>query len=125
MSTVTILMLVAFVAFAPRLGASRQLIRSNYSELFRGYDMEQRIAYRIGQVECLKSLLQEENRYLGLGSLHRGNYSHDVSRFALKQRIAYLLGQVNCLKLHLNLNQDIDVRNDASESSNINQGIYL
>ena len=85
--------------------------------------MEQRIAYRIGQVECLKSLLQGENNYLGLGSLHRGNYSRDVSRFALKQRIAYLLGQVNCLKIHLDLNQDL--RNDASESSNTNQGIYL
>ena len=50
-------MLVEFVAFAPSFGASQQLIRSNYSELFKGYNMEQRIAYRIGQVECLKSLL--------------------------------------------------------------------
>ena len=116
-------MLVEFAAFAPNFGASQQLIRSNYSNLFRGYDMEQRIAYRIGQVECLKSLLQGENNYLGLGSLHRGNYSRDVSRFALKQRIAYLLGQVNCLKIHLDLNQDL--RNDASESSNINPGMYL
>ena len=120
-------MLVEFVTFAPSFGASQQLVRSNYSELFSGYSMEQRIAYRIGQVECLKSLLQGENRYLGLGSLHRGNYSRDVSRFALKQRIAYLLGQVNCLKIHLNLNQDVrnDVPEVASESSCIgnNQGI--
>ena len=107
MTIVIFLMLVEFVAFAPSFGASQQLIRSNYSKLFRGYNMEQCIAYRIGQVECLKSLLQGENRYLGLGSLHRGNYSCDISRFALKQRIAYLLGQVNCLKIHLNLNQDV------------------
>ena len=127
MTIVIFLMLVEFVTFAPSFGASQQLIRSNYSELFRGYNMEQRIAYRIGQVECLKSLLQGENDYLGLGSLHRGNYSRDVSRFALRQRIAYLLGQVNCLKIHLDLNQDVrnDVPQVAPESSctSNNQGI--
>ena len=82
-------------------------VRGNYTELFRGYDLKQRIAYRIGQVECLKSL-QENDAPLGLGSLHRGNYSRDVSRFALKQRIAFLLGQLNCLKIHLSLDQGSD-----------------
>ena len=79
------------------------IVRGKYTELFRGYDLKQRIAYRIGQVECLMSLLQEDNALLGLGSLHRGNYSRDVSRFALKQRIAFLLGQLNCLKIHISL----------------------
>ena len=82
-------------------------VRGNYNELFRGYDLKQRIAYRIGQVECLKSL-QENDAPLGLGSLHRGNYSRDVSRFALKQRIAFLIGQLNCLKIHLSLDQGSD-----------------
>ena len=34
-------------------------VRGNYTELFRGYDLKQRIAYRIGQVECLKSLQEK------------------------------------------------------------------
>ena len=100
------LMLTIFVAFAQSREVSQQL-RRNFYQLFTGFDMEQRIAYRIGQVGCLKSLLREESRYLGLGSLHRGNYSRDVSRFAFKQRIAFLLGQVNCLKLNQEIQQNV------------------
>ena len=107
------LMLTIFVAFAQSLDVSQQL-RRNFYQLFTGFDMEQRIAYRIGQVGCLKSLLREESRYLGLGSLHRGNYSRDVSRFAFKQRIAFLLGQVNCLKLHQEIQQNV-----LNESKNL------
>ena len=49
------------------------------TELFSGYDLKQRIAYRIGQVECLKSLLNESNTEYGLGALHRGNYTPPIS----------------------------------------------
>ena len=31
----------------------------HYTELFRGYDLKQ-LAYRIGQVECLKSLQEKD-----------------------------------------------------------------
>ena len=106
MVSILFLMLTIFVAFAQSLDVSQQL-RRNFYQLFTGFDMEQRIAYRIGQVGCLKYLLWEESRYLGLGSLHRGNYSRDVSRFAFKQRIAFLLGQVNCLKLHQEIQQNV------------------
>ena len=61
------------------------------------------IAYRIGQVECLKSLLSEGNTQYGLGALHRGNYTTDITRFSLRQQIAFLMGQLQCLKIHLNL----------------------
>ena len=109
----TIAMLTVFVAFAPSLGVSQKL-RQNFHELFTGFDMEQRIAYRIGQVGCLKDLFygKKTDIYIGLGSLHRGNYSHNVSRFALKQRIAFLLGQFNCLRLHLKIDH-LDVRNES------------
>ena len=106
MASIRFLILTIFVAFVQSLDVSQQL-RRNFYQLFTGFDMEQRIAYRIGQVGCLKSLLREESRYLGLGSLHCGNYSHDVSRFAFKQRIAFLLGQINCLKLHQEIHQNV------------------
>ena len=98
----SIVLLLIFGGVVPCCISAAPSVRGNYTELFRGYSLEQRIAYRIGQVECLKSL-QDSDAPLGLGSLHRGNYSRDVSRFALKQRIAFLLGQVNCLSIHLNL----------------------
>ena len=78
-------------------------VRTTNTELFSGYDLRQRIAYRIGQVECLKSLLSEGNTQYGLGALHRGNYTTDITRFSLRQRIAFLMGQVQCLKIHLSL----------------------
>ena len=77
-------------------------VRTN-TELFSGYDLKQRIAYCIGQVECLKSLLSVGNTQYGLGALHRGNYTTDITRFSLRQRIAFLMGQVQCLKIHLSL----------------------
>ena len=76
-------------------------VRTTNTELFSGYDLRQRIAYRIGQVECLKSLLSEGNTQYGLGALHRGNYTTDITRFSLRQRIAFLMGQVQCLKIYL------------------------
>ena len=78
-------------------------VHTTNTELFSGYDLRQRIAYRIGQVECLKSLLSEGNTQYGLGALHRGNYTTDITRFSLRQRIAFLMGQVQCLKIHLSL----------------------
>ena len=101
----SIVLLLIFGGVVPCCISAAPSVRGNYTELFRGYSLEQRIAYRIGQVECLKSL-QNSDAPLGLGSIHRGNYSRDVSRFALKQRIAFLLGQVNCLKIHLNLDHN-------------------
>ena len=86
------------LATTPATGA-----RTTNTELFSGYDLRQRIAYRIGQMECLKSLLSEGNTQYGLGALHRGNYTTDITRFSLGQRIAFLMGQVQCLKFHLSL----------------------
>ena len=43
-------------------------VRGNYTELFRGYDLKQRIAYRIGQVECLKSLQEKDAPLRALGA---------------------------------------------------------
>lgn len=43
-------------------------VHSSNIEQFSGYDLKQRIAYRIGQVECLKSLLnQYRSTQYGLG----------------------------------------------------------
>ena len=100
----SIVLFLIFGGVVPCCISAAPSVRGNYTELFRGYSLEQRIAYRIRKVECLKS----RDALLSLGSLHRGNYSRDVSRVALKQRIAFLLGQVNCLKIHLNLDQDFD-----------------
>ena len=98
----SIVLLLIFGGVVPCCISGAPSVCVNSTELFRGYSLEQRIAYRIGQVECLKSL-QDSDAPLGLGSLHRGNYSRDVSRFALKQRIAFLLGQENCKKILLSL----------------------
>ena len=38
---------------------SATAVRANYTELFSSFDLKQRIAYRIGQVECLKTLLSD------------------------------------------------------------------
>ena len=102
----SIILLLIFGAVVPCCICAPS-VHGNYTELFRGYDLKQRIAYRIGQVECLKSLQENVDALLGLGSLHRGNYSRDVSRFALKQRIAFLLGQLNCMKIHISLDQQM------------------
>ena len=103
MSPLSVLLVAAALlhcglATTPATGA-----RTTNTELFSGYDLRQRIAYRIGQVECLKSLLSEGNTQYGLGALHRGNYTTDITRFSLRQRIAFLMGQVQCLKFHLSL----------------------
>ena len=79
-------------------------IHANYTGVLASYNLKQRIAFRIGQVECLKTLLSEgeyRNAQYGLGALHCGNYSRDISRFDLKQHIAFLFGQVQCLKIHI------------------------
>ena len=78
-------------------------VRATNTELFSGYDLKQRIAYRIGQVECLKPLLSEGNTQYGLGALNRGNYTTDITRFSLRQRITFLMGQVQCIKIQLSL----------------------
>ena len=118
----SIVLLLIFGGVVPCCISAAPSVRGNYTELFRGYSLEQRIAYRIGQVECLKSL-QDSDAPLGLGSLHRGNYSRDVSRFALKQRIAFLLGQVNCLKIHISLDQGSDMQVPATAPT-IRYSIY-
>ena len=99
-----ILLVVAIGALAQCGVGAPLAIRQNYTGVLAGYTLKQRIAFRIGQVECLKTLLSEgeyRNAQYGLGALHRGNYSRDISRFDLKQRIAFLLGQVQCLKIHI------------------------
>ena len=76
-------------------------------------DLKERIAFHIGQVECLKTLLSEgehRNADYGLGALHRGNYIKDISRFDFKQRITFLLGQVQCLKIHATMGAKNDSR---------------
>ena len=78
-------------------------VHTTNTELFSGYDLKQHIAYRIGQVECLKSLLSEGTTQYGLGALHRGNYTTDITRFSFRQQIAFLMEQVQCLKIHLSL----------------------
>ena len=56
---------------------SATAVRANYTELFSSFDIKQRIAYRIGQVECLKTLMSEDNAtQYGLGALHHGDYKH-------------------------------------------------
>ena len=71
------------------------------TELFFGYDLKQRIAYHIGQVECLKSLLMSEgNTQYGLiWGLYIVvyNYTTDITRFSLRQRIAFLMRQVRAV----------------------------
>ena len=68
---------------------SATAVRANYTELFSSFDLKQRIAYRIGQVECLKTLLSDNGTQYGLGALHRGDYNTDITRFSIKQRIAW------------------------------------
>ena len=83
---------------------SATAVHANYTELFSSFDLKQRIAYRIGQVECLKTLLSDNtSTQYGLGALHRGDYNTDITRFSIKQRIAFLHGQVQCLKIHLRI----------------------
>ena len=82
---------------------SATAVRANYTELFSSFDLKQRIAYRIGQVECLKTLLSDNATQYGLGALHRGDYNTDITRFSIKQRIAFLHGQVQCLRIHLSV----------------------
>ena len=69
---------------------SATAVRANYTELFSSFDLKQRIAYRIGQVECLKTLLSDNATQYGLGALHHGDYNTDITRFSIKQRIAFL-----------------------------------
>ena len=93
------------LATTPATGVIRQGpapgVHTTNTKLFSGYGLKQHIAYCIGQMECLKSLLSEGNTQYGLGALHRGNYTTDITRFSLRQRIAFLMGQVQCLKVYL------------------------
>ena len=92
---------------------SATAVRANYTELFSSFDIKQRIAYRIGQVECLKTLMSEDNAtQYGLGALHRGDYNTDITRFSIKQRIAFLHGQVQCLRIQLSLEGNTTHRNN-------------
>ena len=97
------ILLVVTVGALAQCGLSDPLaLRENNTSFVAGLNIKQRIAFRIGQVECLKTLLSEgeyRNAQYGLGALHRGNYNRDISRFDFKQRIAFLLGQVQCLKI--------------------------
>ena len=104
----SIVLLLIFGGVVPCCISAAPSVHGNYTELFRGYSLQQRIAYRIGQVECLKSLLDSDAPLGLIGSLHHGNYSRDVSRFTPKQRIAFLLGQENCQKVNLSLDQGSD-----------------
>ena len=102
-----VILLVVAVGALAQCGLSDPLaLLGNYTDTFVGFTIKQRIAFRIGQVECLKTLLGEgeyRNAQYGLGSLHCGNYNRDITRIDLKQHIAFLLGQVQCLKIHTSL----------------------
>ena len=63
----SIVFLLIFGGVVPCCISAAPSVRGNYGELFRGYSLKQRIAYRIGQVECLKSLC--------LGGRSHGAYS--------------------------------------------------
>ena len=119
MSPLSVLLIVAALLHCGLATTPATGVRTTNTELFSGYDLRQRIAYRIGQVECLKSLLSEGNTQYGLGALHRGNYTTDITRFSLRQRIAFLMGQVQCLKIHLSLegNNTSDNHNHVEQDS--------
>ena len=113
MSPLSVLLVAAALLHCGLATTPATGVRTTNTQLFSGYDLRQRIAYRIGQVECLKSLLSEGNTQYGLGALHRGNYTTDITRFSLRQRIAFLMGQVQCLKFHLSLEGN---RNNTSDN---------
>jgi len=115
MSPLSVLLVAAALLHCGLATTPATGVRTTNTELFSGYDLKQRIAYRIGQVECLKSLLSEGNTQYGLGALHRGNYTTDITRFSLRQRIAFLMGQVQCLKIHLSLEGN---RTNTSDNCN-------
>ena len=102
MSPLSVLLVAAALLHCGLATTPATGVHTTNTELFSGYDLRQCIAYRIGQVECLKSLSEGNTQY-GLGALHRGNYTTDITRFSLRQRIAFLMGQVQCLKIHLSL----------------------
>ena len=118
---------------------SATAVRANYTELFSSFNLKQHIAYRIGQVECLKTLLSKATQY-GLGALHRGDYNTDITRFSIRQRIAFLHGQVQCLRIHLSIegnktrpngnrttpqksNHAIDQNNTIPQSNHTKRGV--
>ena len=103
---------------------SATAVRANYTELFSSFDLKQRIAYRIGQVECLKTLLSDNATQYGLGALHRGDYNTDITRFSIKQRIAFLHGQVQCLRIHLTLEGDRN-RTRVQNNQKISKGMAV
>ena len=100
---------------------SATAVRANYTELFSSFDLKQRIAYRIGQVECLKTLLSDNATQYGLGAFHHGDYNTDIKRFSIKQRIAFLHGQVQCLRIHLTLEGDRNRTRVHSNNNTLNQ----
>ena len=117
MSPLSVLVVAAVLLHCGLATTPATGVRTTNTELFSGYDLKQRMAYRIGQVECLKSLLSEGNTQYGLGALHRGNYTTDITRFSLRQRIAFLMGQVQCLKIYLSLEGN---RTNTSDNCNHN-----
>ena len=117
MSPLSVLLVAAALLHCGLATTPATGVRASNTELFSCYDHKQRIAYRIGQVECLKSLLSEGNTQYGLGALHRGNYTTDITRFSLRQQIAFLMGQVQCLKIHLSLEGNIN-RTNTSDNCN-------
>ena len=101
-----ILLVVAIGALAQCGLGDPLVLHGNYTSVVACFNVKQRIAFHIGQVECLKTLLREceyRNAQYGLGALHHGNYCKDISQFDLKQRIAFLHGQLQCLKIHASL----------------------
>ena len=128
MSPVSAVLLVAGALLNCGL-PSATAVRANYTELFSSLDLKQRIAYRIGQVECLKTLLSDNATQYGLGALHRGDYNTDITRFSIKQRIAFLHGQVQCLRIHLSLEGNKTTHNHSldqkSTSNNEKRGTKI
>ena len=85
------------------------------TELISGYDLKQWLAYHIGRVECLKTLLSEGNTQYGLGAILHGNYTTDITRFSLRQQTAFLTGVVQCFNFHLSLEGN---RTNTSDNCN-------
>ena len=67
MSPLSVLLVAAALLHCGLATTPATGVRTTNTELFSGYDLRQRIAYRIGQVECLKSLQSEGNTQYGLG----------------------------------------------------------
>ena len=81
MSPLSVLLVAGALLHSGLTAAPATGVRTTNTELFSGYDLKQRIAYRIGQVECLKTLQSEDqyrNTQYGLGALYHGHRHQQI-----------------------------------------------